>query len=90
MCIRDSYKIAQYLHNNVPGVSLPAKILRRMENAGESASEEGVQIALEVIDSVKGKQGINGIHIMTLSWESIVQRLVTESGLGTPNGEGAY
>ena len=85
-----NYKIAQYLHNNVPGVSLPAKILRRMENAGESASEEGVQIALEVIDSVKGKQGINGIHIMTLSWESIVQRLVTESGLGTPNGEGAY
>ena len=52
-----------------------------MEKAGESASEEGVQIALEVIDSVKKKKGINGIHIMTLSWESIVQRIVTESGL---------
>jgi 5,10-methylenetetrahydrofolate reductase len=65
-------------------VSLPEKILMRMENAGESASEEGVQIALEVIDSVKRKQGINGIHIMTLGWESIVQRLVTESGLGLP------
>jgi methylenetetrahydrofolate reductase (NADPH) len=74
-------KIAQYLHTKVPGVSLPGKILKRMESAGESASEEGVQIALEVIDSVKRKQGINGIHIMTLSWESIVQRLVTESGL---------
>jgi methylenetetrahydrofolate reductase (NADPH) len=78
-----NYKIAQYLHNNVPGVSLPEKILKRMEKAGESASEEGVQIALEVIDSVKRKQGINGIHIMTLSWESIVQRLVTESGLSS-------
>ena len=74
-------KIAWYLHTKVPGVSLPEKILKRMENAGESASEEGVQIALEVIDSVKRKQGINGIHIMTLSWESIVERLVTESGL---------
>jgi methylenetetrahydrofolate reductase (NADPH) len=74
-------KIAQYLHTKVPGVSLPGKILKRMENAGESASEEGVQIALEVIDSVKHKQGINGIHIMTLSWESIVRRLVTESRL---------
>jgi methylenetetrahydrofolate reductase (NADPH) len=80
-----NYKIAQYLHNNVPGVSLPEKILKRMEKAGESASEEGVQIALEVIDSVKRKPGINGIHIMTLSWESIVQRLVTESGLGAPH-----
>jgi 5,10-methylenetetrahydrofolate reductase len=76
-----SFKIAQYLHTNVPGVSMPEKIMKRMEKAGESAPEEGVQIALEVIDSVKKKQGINGIHIMTLSWESIVQRIVTESGL---------
>ena len=78
-----SLKIAQYLHTNVPGVSMPEKIMKRMEKAGESESEEGVQIALEVIDSVKRKQGINGIHIMTLSWESIVQRIVTESGLST-------
>jgi 5,10-methylenetetrahydrofolate reductase len=77
-----SLKIAQYLHTNVPGVNMPEKIMKRMEKAGESASEEGVQIALEVIDSVKRKKGINGIHIMTLSWESIVQRIVTESGLG--------
>ena len=84
-----SYKVAQYLHTKVPGVSLPGKILMRMENAGESASEEGVQIALEVIDSVKRKQGINGIHIMTLSWESIVQRIVTESGLLSPRTAGA-
>jgi 5,10-methylenetetrahydrofolate reductase len=76
-------KVAQYLHTNVPGVSMPEKIMKRMEKAGESASEEGVQIALEVIDSVKRKQGINGIHIMTLSWEAIVQRIVTESGLCT-------
>ena len=76
-----SLKIAQHLHTNVPGVNLPERIMKRMENAGESASEEGVQIALEVIDSVKRKQGINGIHIMTLSWESIVERIVTESGL---------
>jgi methylenetetrahydrofolate reductase (NADPH) len=76
-----SYKIAQYLHTKVPGVSLPENILRRMERAGESASEEGVQIVLELIDSIKRKQGVNGIHIMTLGWESIVQRIVTEAGL---------
>jgi 5,10-methylenetetrahydrofolate reductase len=61
---------------------MPEKIMKRMEKAGDYASEEGVQIALEVIDSVKKKQGINGIHIMTLSWESIVQRIVIDSGLG--------
>jgi len=77
-----SFKTAQYLHNHVPGVSLPENIMNRMEKAGESAPEEGVQIALELIESIKHKQGVNGIHIMTLGWESIVQRIVTESGLG--------
>jgi len=76
-----SYKIAMYLHTKVPGVSLPEKILKRMEKAGESAPEEGIQIALEMIDSIKHKKGVNGIHIMTLSWESMVKRIVTESGL---------
>jgi methylenetetrahydrofolate reductase (NADPH) len=76
-----SFKIAQYLHHNIPGVSLPEKIMKRMEKAGDSAPEEGIQIVLEVIDSVKHKQGVNGVHIMTLGWESAVQRIVTESGL---------
>jgi methylenetetrahydrofolate reductase (NADPH) len=76
-----SFKIAQYLHTKVPGVSLPENILKRMEKAGESAPEEGIQIALELIGSIKRKPGVNGIHIMTLGWESMVQRIVTESGL---------
>jgi methylenetetrahydrofolate reductase (NADPH) len=79
-----SYKIAEYLHTKVPGVTLPQSILNRMEKAGESAPEEGVQIALELIDSIKRKQGVNGIHIMTMGWESVVQRIVTESGLIPP------
>lgn len=76
-----NYKIAEYLNSNIPGVVVPEKIMMRMEKAGDSASEEGIQIALEVIDSVKRKKGISGIHIMTLSWEASVQRIVTESGL---------
>jgi len=76
-----SLKVANYLNSNVPGVVVPDKVLRRLEKAGESAPEEGVQIALEVIDAVRNKQGVNGIHIMTLGWESIVKRLVIESGL---------
>lgn len=77
-----SLKVARYLNDNVPGVNIPGKIMNRMEKAGESASEEGINIALEVIESVKKKQGINGIHIMSLSWEPVIKRLVTESGLG--------
>jgi methylenetetrahydrofolate reductase (NADPH) len=80
-----SYKAARYLHEKVPGVFLPEIILKRMEKAGESAPEEGVQIALELIRSVRQKPGVNGIHLMTLGWEEVVQRIVSESGLHFPH-----
>jgi len=79
-----SYKAALYLHYKVPGVYLPENILKRMEKAGDAAPEEGVQIALELIDSIKNKKGVNGIHLMTLGWEEVVGRIVTESGLCPP------
>jgi methylenetetrahydrofolate reductase (NADPH) len=76
-----SLKAAKYLHRNVPGVFIPENILRRMENAGENAPEEGVSIVLEIIDKIKRKRGIQGIHLMTIGWEESVGRIVTESGL---------
>jgi len=79
-----SYKAALYLHRKIPGVFLPGHILKRMEKAGDGAGEEGVQIALELIESIKNKKGINGIHLMTLGWEEVVGRVVTESGLNPP------
>jgi len=57
--------------------------MKRMEKAGESGQEEGIKIALEIIDSIKQKQGVNGIHLMTLGFESIVQRIITEACLVT-------
>ncbi len=76
-----NYKTACYLHQKVPGVFLPDRVLRDMEKAGEDAPEAGVQIALGVIDNIKKKKGINGIHLMTLGWESVVERIARESGL---------
>jgi len=76
-----SLKVAQYMHNEVPGVVIPPKVLQRMEAAGDKAEEEGVQIALELIEAIKGKQGVNGIHLMAVGWEEIVPRIITEAGL---------
>jgi len=55
-----------------------------MEKAGDRESEEGVQIALEFIDTIKNKKGVNGIHLMTMGWEAVVERIVKESGLEYP------
>lgn len=76
-----SLKVAQYMHYEVPGVTIPQSLLTRMEQAGDCAEEEGVQIALELIEKIRYKQGVNGIHLMAVGWESIVPRIVKEAGL---------
>lgn len=76
-----SLKVAQYMHFEVPGVFIPEKLMKRMETAGDGAEEEGVQIALEMIEAVKGKQGVRGIHLMAVGWEEIVPRIITEAGI---------
>jgi methylenetetrahydrofolate reductase (NADPH) len=76
-----SVKMAEYMHFEVPGVTIPEKLMKRMQAAGEKAEEEGVQIALELIEAVKGKQGVNGIHLMAVGWEEIVPRILKDSGL---------
>ena len=76
-----SLKVARYMDEEVPGVFIPQKLIKRMEDAKDGAEEEGVQIALELIEQVKTKQGVSGIHLMAVGWEEIVPRIVTEAGL---------
>ena len=77
-----SMRMAQYLHHNIPGVTVPQVILNRFSEAREDDYEElGVEIALEIIEKIKSKKGINGIHLMSVGWEAIVPRIISESGL---------
>jgi len=76
-----SYTMASYMHNDVPGVTIPEPLLKRMKDAGDGASEEGVQIALELIEKIKRLEGVSGFHLMPVMWESIVPRIITEAGL---------
>ncbi|MBI5351974.1 MAG: methylenetetrahydrofolate reductase C-terminal domain-containing protein [Chloroflexi bacterium] len=78
-----TYKTAAYMNNKIPGVFVPDKVLKRMEAAKDKGNEEeeGVQIALELIEKIKIKQGVHGIHIMAVGWEEIVPRIVKDAGL---------
>ncbi len=78
-----SLKMARFMNDEVPGVFIPEAVLKRMEaaDAKGNAAEEGVQIALEIIEKVKGKQGVNGVHLMAVGWEQIVPRIVSDAGL---------
>jgi methylenetetrahydrofolate reductase (NADPH) len=83
-----SAKMTHFM-TEVPGVFVPKNIIERMDTADAKggAQEEGVKIALEIIEKIRGKQGIHGLHIMPVGWEDIVPRIVTEAGL-LPKGFG--
>ncbi len=60
-----SSRNAEFLANEVPGVSVPDSVVQRMKAAqqgGRKAAEaEGLQIALEVFEAVRGL--VQGVHI---------------------------
>ena len=70
----------------VPGVVIPPEYIKRMDNAAdkEAQQEEGVKIALEIIEKLKNTPKINGMHVMAVHWEDIVPRLIEESGIPKP------
>jgi len=57
-----SVRHATFLHNEVPGVSIPEPTQERIRRAGERAPWEGVDIALELVEQMKG--WAQGIYIM--------------------------
>ena len=72
--------MARYMRDYVSGVSVPDEIVTRMEEA-KTAKEEGLRIALEVIEQLKEIPGVHGIHIMAVGWEDAVPEIVEKAGL---------
>jgi homocysteine S-methyltransferase len=59
-----SYRNAEFLHNEVPGMQVPEHIRERMRKAGTGADarKEGVRIAREMLEAVRDK--VAGAYIM--------------------------
>jgi methylenetetrahydrofolate reductase (NADPH) len=91
-----SARAAHFMAEEVPGVVIPPEIVKRMDAAGEKdggspaerMQEEGIRIALEMIEKLKGTAGIAGMHVMAVHWEEVVPRLLAEAGLTAPAEEG--
>jgi homocysteine S-methyltransferase len=59
-----SHRNAEFLHNEVPGMQVPEQIRERMRLAGSgpAARKEGVSIAREMLEGVRGR--VAGAYIM--------------------------
>jgi homocysteine S-methyltransferase len=59
-----SYRNAEFLHNEVPGMQVPEAVRERMRKAGSGAAarKEGVAIAREMLAAVRGR--VAGAYVM--------------------------
>lgn len=57
-----SSKHARFLHNEIPGISIPDTLMERMDKAGEAAPSEGVKIAQELLRDMRGM--VQGAYII--------------------------
>ncbi len=53
---------ARFLQNEVPGINIPETIQTRIEKAGDRSAEEGVRIAVEIIQDLK--DDFQGVYFM--------------------------
>ncbi len=66
----------------VAGMVVPDNYIERMKKATspEAQEEVGVRIALDLINEIRKIEGVKGIHIMAVGWESIVPQIVEKAG----------
>ncbi len=70
-----SAKALLYMKDEVPGVKINPEFIDRM-NQSSDPKEEGVKIAVEIIQSLKKVKGVAGIHLMPVMWESIIPTII--------------
>ncbi len=75
-----SARALHYMKNEVAGMSIPDELIKRMESAKEP-KEEGIKICLEMIERIKNIEGVSGIHLMPIGWESITPIILERAGL---------
>ncbi len=73
---------ARYMKNKVPGMDVPDHVVERMaKTPKDKQAQEGINICIESIQRILSIEGVAGIHIMAIEWESAVAEIVKRSGL---------
>lgn len=75
-----SVKALEYMKSEVAGMSVPDELIERMRKAAKP-QEEGVKIAVELIQQIREIEGVRGVHIMPVMWEQVIPQLVEQAGL---------
>jgi methylenetetrahydrofolate reductase (NADPH) len=81
-----SHRALEHMQKNVAGMTVPDALVDRLKGAADPA-EEGLRVACELVSEVRDIEGVAGVHLMPVMWESVMPRLVEEAGLAVGGTE---
>ena len=76
-----SARAARFMDEKLPGVHVPRAMLDALEQAGDGAAEVGVSIAIDVVQGIRGIDGMAGVHLMGMGNDEAVAQVVEGAGL---------
>ena len=83
----------RYMNSSVAGVTVPDELIKRFPRvkknsppaekkaARKEGEETGKRIAVELIQKVRQIEGVRGVHIQAIEWESAVPEIIEAAGL---------
>jgi len=73
---------ANFMREKVPGLHVPDELVTRLEKTPPARqSEEGIKIAVELVNAVRAIPGVSGVHLIGIKWEEGVVRVAEAAGL---------
>ena len=73
---------ARYMQSKVPGMDVPDAVVERLRGVPkEEVSKEGIKLCVDIINQVRGIEGVAGVHLMAIEWEEAVQEICESAGL---------
>jgi len=77
-----SAKMAKYMNENVPGISVPQNLIDELAHAPKGgALLKGVEIAGRMVKTIKEEGLSDGVHIMAIGKENVVPDILAAAGL---------
>ena len=74
-------KSARFMAEELPGVRVSAETIAALDAAGDDAEAVGLQLTVDVVEGLKGIDGVSGVHLMGMGHDDAVRAVVEGAGL---------
>jgi methylenetetrahydrofolate reductase (NADPH) len=80
ICVVGSAKALRFMDEKVPGISVPAAVIERVERAADQG-EACFELACELAEQARSLTGVAGLHLISFRRDAAVERLCTRLGI---------